>query len=243
MFKPMLLMVMLLAISSCKPAGAVQQRETPSQDTIPLAVFEKGACFGFCPVFSIAVYPDGQARYMGVQYVEQEGEVRFQLDASELRALRAALEEANLWEQPEQFPTQIADAPFSTWQVFGPGGATRRVAGNMDRPDALLRLDRLMISIGQAHGLELTQGVSPHEPRRAYRKELIVLLEEGVNPGNWMMQFEPLRLQLVRRLGTPNRWIIAYDEGEISGKDLQERLRKAPGVLGVDLNAPAQERH
>ncbi len=238
MMKAMLLFAVLLGVHACKSAGTVRLN-----DTIPLCVFETGACFGFCPVYSLTVYPDGRVEYMGKQNVEQEGPVRFELTTSELRSLRAGLEAADLWRQPKLFPTQIADAPFNTWQVFGAEGLTRRVTGTVDRPEVMLQLDKMIIGMGQAHGLELTRGVSPHEPRRAYRKELIVLLEDGINPGNWMMQFEPLRLQLVRRLGEPNRWIIAYDEGEIAGKTLQERLLRTPGVLGVDPNVPAQERH
>jgi len=236
--KAMLLFAVLMGVHACKSAGTAVVH-----DTMPLCVFETGACFGFCPVYSLTVYQNGRVEYVGKQNVEQEGLVRFELTPAELRLLRSGLEAADLWRQPELFPTQIADAPFNTWQVFGADGLTRRITGTADRPEAMLQLDRLIIDMGQAHGLELRRGVSPHEPRRAFRRELIVLLEDGINPGNWMMQFEPLRLQLVRRLGEPNRWIIAYDEGEIAGKALQERFLRTPGVLGVDPNVPTQERH
>ncbi|MDX2135875.1 MAG: DUF6438 domain-containing protein [Saprospiraceae bacterium] len=227
---------------SCKSADSAGAGATARVDTIPLVVLQTAGCFGFCPVYTVTVYPDGRAQYFGAQNVALAGEAVFQLTPEELRTLKASVEAANLWQYPDRLPSQVADAPFNTLRVFRADGAVKSVTGSIDRPQALLDLEKQIKDMGKAHGLELVQGVNPNDPSRANRREVVVLLKDDLNAGNWIGQLNDLKVQLVRRLGEPNQWVLAYDAGQIDEARLLERLKGTPGVITAESYVPTNNR-
>lgn len=239
---PFLLLTLVSTWFSCKSASSAGAGAPVGVDTIPLVALQTAGCFGFCPVYTVTVYPDGRAQYFGAQNVELDGEAVFQLTADELRTLKASVDAANLWQYPDRLPSQVADAPFNTLRVFRADGTAKSVSGSIDRPQALLDLEKQIKGIGKAHGLELVRGVNPNDPSRANRREVVVLLKEDLNAGNWIAQLNDLKVQLVRRLGEPNRWVLAYDAGQIDEARLLERLKTTPGVISAEPYAPANNR-
>ena len=231
--------IVCTALASCHTSKSTAKG---ADLTIPLVELETGACFGFCPIYKLTVYPDGRAVYTGKQFVEREGEFAFQLTPEELKSLKKTVTDVNLWQYPERIPSQIADAPGATLRVFNEDGP-KSVSGSIDRPKPLLELEEQIKAIGSAHGLELRRGVNPRDPARANRREVIVLLDDAANAGNWITRFDDLKLQLVRRLGEPNQWVVAYDAGQITEAQLIERFKSTPEVKTVQPNRSTQERN
>jgi len=234
--------VLCFAVAALTSCHTSRSAAPDDGSDLPLIELQTGACFGFCPIYTLMVYPNGHAVYMGKQFVEREGEFSFQLTPAELKSLKKSVVDANLWQYPERIPSQIADAPGATLRVFNEDGP-KSVSGSIDRPKPLLELEEQIKTIGSAHGLELRKGVNPRDPSRANRREVIVLLDDAVNAGNWMARFDDLKLQLVRRLGEPNQWVVAYDAGQISEAQLIERFKSTPEVKTVQPNRSTEQRN
>ena len=75
----------LALLASCATAGG------PSQP-VDSITFETTACFGSCPIFSIAVDAQGNGTYRGERFVAQKGEHGFSASPAELQAFLARIE-------------------------------------------------------------------------------------------------------------------------------------------------------
>ncbi|MBK9335913.1 MAG: hypothetical protein IPM98_04760 [Lewinellaceae bacterium] len=197
-----------------------------------LVELRTSGCFGYCPVIRLTVQDDGRVEYEGQQFAEKQGRDSFQLTAEEAKRLRKQVRAANLWQYPERIESQVVDAPWATLTVFK-DGKTWSVAGSADRPEPLLELENAIKNIAEAHGFQVRMGVDPNVPPMGTRREVVVTLRSDQNAGNWIMQFNDIRLLLIRRVSAENKWIVAYDPAEISAPDLIRRFEKTEGVLSV----------
>ncbi|MBK8558034.1 MAG: hypothetical protein IPL65_20835 [Lewinellaceae bacterium] len=201
-------------------------------NTGPFIEMETGACRGYCPVYSLTFHHDGSVRYMGKRNVEKTGEIVFQLEKEELAVLEKNVAETNVWSYPERSNSMVADAPTTRMAVYK-GEKTHTVYGNFERPQPLLDLEKQMQQLAIRHGIDVYKEVDPNAIKVEGRGEVMVLLRDEINAGNWIMQFSEIRLQLVRRAGTKNKWLVAYDTRQISEAQLLDLLKDMDGVLEV----------
>ena len=193
-------------------------------------LLETGGCRGFCPVYSLRFDADGKADYEGKMNMLRMGKMEFSLSKQELAKITEAIQNSGLDTLPPLIKTQVVDAPHNTIRVNYPGRRPHSVAGSVDRPQGLVDLENTLIEIGEAHGLQLREGVNPNHPNPNSEGMLVVLLTEEINAGNWIMQFTDLKLRLVRRTGMENEWILAYDKEQIREESFLEMLRKMESV-------------
>lgn len=82
-----------LAACSPRPGGSI---ESPTPDAgaadVPAVTLERRPCFGTCPVYSVAVAPDGTVRYTGKHHVAHTGEATAVIPAARVDSLVAELE-------------------------------------------------------------------------------------------------------------------------------------------------------
>ncbi len=211
-------------------------------DASPLAGLETSGCFGFCPVFKLEVLNNGLVRYEGIQFVEKMGKDSFRLTSDELKQLKTKVKEVNLWQYPDLIKTAVMDAPFATLTAYD-GDSIKNVRGSFDRPKPLRELEDLLTDRAEAHDFRVKQGVNPNEPPAATRKEVVVKLKPELNAGNWIAQFQEIRLRLLRRLGEENIWLVAYDPKEIDEKTLLDLLKDSDGVVEAQTNLPVKDRN
>jgi len=112
----------------------------------------------------------------------------------------------------------------------------------MDRPQPVLDLQKMLQNTAEAHGLKVNKGVNPNEIPPEQRREVVVLLKPEVNAGNWIRQFTDIKVQLLQRTGTENRWLVGYNPKEIEEKAVLERLRNSEGAVEATPNRRSQER-
>lgn len=206
------------------------------------AGLETSGCYGWCPVYKLSFLTDGKVLYEGIRFIEKIGTAEIKLTNAETKALKAAVERANLWQYPEKMESNVVDAPGATL-IAHRRNETKRVFGTIDRPKPLLELQDLMKSTVEKHGLNL-KGVNPKNSTPATPKaELIVQLKKEINAGNWLLKFEELKLKLVRRIAADNIWLVSYDPSEIAEKSLIELLKNSEGVLEVQVNREVDDRH
>lgn len=237
-----LLLLLLIGIFACKsnkktPVNA----QTPAADR-PMIQLQTTGCRGYCPVYRLLVFENGKVEYEGIRNMERMGKAEFQLSPEELAALTRRVEAVNLWQFPTEIPTHIADAPGFTLTAYR-AGLSHAVSGSADVPMQLLVLQNDMKDLAEAHGFVVKRGVNPNE-KNENTAQVIVKLKPEVNAGNWIIPFRQHNgLQLVRRLGEENIWLISYSPDSIQEKLLLEMLKADDEVLEAQANRETQQRN
>lgn len=232
-----LLLLAFAALLSCKSR---KEMPNPNNDS-PLLEFEQHGCRGYCPTYKLSFLNNGVLRYEGLRNVEQLGVVKTAITPEELTQLRTELADVNLWQYPEVIESKVADAQSSTMTVYR-DNKSHSVMGSIDRPKPILELETKLKNLAESHGLRVKKGIDPNAPA-ATDKELIVKLKDNVNAGNWLMQFESMKLHLVRRLSAENMWLVSYDPAVIEETKLINLLKTSEGVLDVQVNKATKDRN
>lgn len=207
-----------------------------------LVQLETVGCRGFCPIYRLTFWQNGKTEFEGIQFTAQTGLRNFTLDPAELAGLQQLVAETNLWQYPDRFQSTVVDAPSATLTVWD-GAKTKSTLGSIDRPQPLLALEAHLKSLAEKHGLQARRGVDPNEPAPGTRAEILVQLKDDVNAGNWLQQFEDLRLRLVRRIPPNNTWVVAYDRAQIEETALLDLLKGMDGCLNAQPNKLANDRN
>ncbi|MCB9704831.1 MAG: hypothetical protein H6711_23350 [Myxococcales bacterium] len=109
-----------------------------------LLAFERGGCYGFCPVYWIRVAEDGALLYEGQHFVVQVGRRRGQLSPEALVALRRALADADLFALADRYDrVRYRDLP-ALHLTYREGGREKTIyhhLGDNGTPAVLLELE------------------------------------------------------------------------------------------------------
>ena len=215
-------------------SGSCSHKTTPSApDHTALVQLETRGCRGYCPAFVLLFRNDGVLEYEGIRSVEKIGRDTVQLSEQELRQLQVAVRALGLRQYPERIESQVADAPTSTITVFD-GNSQYGVTGSMDRPKSILDFELLLKNLAESKGLRVVAGFEPLE-QTSNQAEITIMFSPEVNPGNFLMQFEEVKLQIVRRVSAENNWLVGYNPSQITETQLLEMLK---GMKGVQNAAP-----
>jgi hypothetical protein len=122
--------------SSVDTVVVVVQKPVEPGDSLVLA-FEKGACFGRCPVYKIRVYDGGFATYEGINFTKLLGKYTAQFSAEELLEIFKEAEEIGYFEMESKYDDPfISDLP-STKSQIKMNGKSHRVTARANVPDRL----------------------------------------------------------------------------------------------------------
>jgi len=144
---------LLLSLASCarneaatKSAGSSQSEAAPAIITL-----ERTACFGGCPVYTIAVSPTGEIQYEGRAHVRKLGTASGRVPRERVNALLSELERGGYFSFAERYtsaePTcgrYVTDSPTVITSVTL-NGRTKKVShdyGCGRAPGALVVLER-----------------------------------------------------------------------------------------------------
>ncbi|MCB0523942.1 MAG: DUF6438 domain-containing protein [Saprospiraceae bacterium] len=214
---------------SIMASNKCHKSSSPAMVTAPLVELETFGCRGFCPTYKLRFFNTGMVAYEGTRNVVKPGTDTIILTDKELKQLNESLESVNLWQYPERIEATIVDAPFSKLTVFD-SEKSHGVMGSVDRPKPLMEFEALLKDLAELHGLKVKEGVNPYEAPKN-QQEILLKLAPEVNPGNFMMQLEEIRLRIIRRVSAENEWLIGYNPDQISQKQLIELLSSMDGVL------------
>jgi hypothetical protein len=148
-------LVVLLVVAACAPRkSGVPSSDAPSEATSgtgAAVTLERTPCFGGCPVYRIAVSPDGLVSYEGRAGVRQLGAASKRIKPERVSALVSELERAGYFSfAPRYTPAEPAcgryatDSPAAITSVQL-GGRTHRIEhdyGCGSAPGALVVLER-----------------------------------------------------------------------------------------------------
>lgn len=227
----MKILLFALVSSVLVSAGKCASDKSAAASDKPLVQLNMYGCRGFCPTYNLLFHDNGVVAYEGVRNMAKQGLDTVQLTRPELEQLRKTLKEVNLWQYPERIESQVADAPSARLTVFD-GEKRHEVYGSIDRPKPILDLENLLKDLAEAHGLKVKVGVDPYAAP-PNQEEIVVKFKPEINPGNFMMQFQEIKLRIVRRVSAENEWIIGYNPDQIQEKQLMDLLKDMDGVVAV----------
>jgi hypothetical protein len=130
------------------PASSTALPATPANFSVAL---EQTACFGTCPVFSLAIDQDGHVNFYGDSFVSRFGVHEKQIAAADARAIYDTLYQAGYAtssrcyiEAADGCSNEYTDAPFSNWSVTADGTtkAVDRYHGCVHPSPEVARIDQ-----------------------------------------------------------------------------------------------------
>ena len=124
-----------------------------------LVTFERGPCFGTCPVYILTVSADGTASFNGVSFVQAEGTHSASLSPEEVTELHRAVLDANFFGLEDRYEVGATDLPsilttvtmdgqIKTVYHYGLGCGTELDSA----PSGLCALEALLENIPAANG-------------------------------------------------------------------------------------------
>ena len=124
-----------------------------------LVTFERGPCFGTCPVYILTVSADGTASFNGVSFVQAEGTHSASLSPEEVTELHRAVLDADFFDLEDRYEVGATDLPsilttvtmdgqIKTVYHYGLGCGTELDSA----PSGLCALEALLENIPAANG-------------------------------------------------------------------------------------------
>jgi hypothetical protein len=145
-------LALLVLSSACAPPSTVPPAgRSDSMTAAPVITLERTACFGTCPVYRLAVTPDGTVTYEGRANVRQLGRATGQVSPGAVEALLGELERAGYFSFADRYTAAeracgryVTDLPSAIISVSYRGRAKRIVhdQGCGSAPGALTLLAR-----------------------------------------------------------------------------------------------------
>jgi hypothetical protein len=87
------------------------EQADPGPHTL-LATLERGVCYGWCPVYKLEIYRDGDVEYHGEQFVKVKGDATTHLTPAQLANLEHAFADAHYFSLASTYTHEDAtDAP------------------------------------------------------------------------------------------------------------------------------------
>lgn len=100
-----------VALASCAPVTS--QAETDSMDNVEIRL-ARGACFGFCPVYSVTINGAGEVHYEGRNFVNIVGQRTASIPTENVARLVARFEEIGFDNLQDAYRAEVTDLPTYT---------------------------------------------------------------------------------------------------------------------------------
>jgi|GEM_PF-330428 hypothetical protein len=224
---------LLFLAATCQPSLV---KRTEGQ--VKRIEMSKAPCFGSCPVFKLSIYANGIAVYEGERFTEKVGVYAKKLDPVAFQSLIKAFEEANLWQYPSIFRSEIPDLPTITIIWTDAEGNTKEIKGKEGRPQEVIELENMLDKIAESNSGWIQEvGEGNGLPAGAIANEIIVQLAPNVDPQVWVIPYGKQNLTLKEPISpSSNFWLVTYDNNIIPPQEMIDWLRKDPYVISAEFN-------
>jgi hypothetical protein len=125
-------------------AAALLALPAAAQQGKPVITLERTACFGTCPIYTVAIYADGTVVYNGERFVDVTGQQTGSIDPETVKQLVAGFEAAGYFDWNDSYTDMhVTDQPTITTSITR-DGITKQIArytGDSSAPLALPYLE------------------------------------------------------------------------------------------------------
>ena len=96
----------VFVMAACAPVDA------PAQQSGPVAItLTRGACFGFCPVYTVSITGDGQVTYVGRNFVNVTGEQHATISPEAVQQLLRRFDDVGFSSLNDEYRAHVTDLP------------------------------------------------------------------------------------------------------------------------------------
>ncbi|HEY6036458.1 MAG TPA: DUF6438 domain-containing protein [Kofleriaceae bacterium] len=158
------LLVLVTLIAGCdagakptppQPLAAPVEKPPEVHEHVLLASIDRGACYGTCPIYTLAVYRDGKVEYEGKDFVVTKGQASGTVTAAQLAALDKLFTEDHFLAYNSKYTSYDVTDESSARTAYRPLGATETKTvdhyyGDMKAPESLTKLEERFDAIVQS---------------------------------------------------------------------------------------------
>ncbi len=222
-------------IASCGPSAGM------SLDRLDKVIeMSKGPCYGRCPVFTLTVYENGIASYKGERFTDRLGTHVKKLEKEQMERLLREFQNAKLWQYKDSYRGRIPDMQSVSISYFD-GPRKKTITGKEIRPNAVKWLESLLDQVAQSEGWVLKEAPDNNVPDYLIPNELVVELEEGVDPEEWAKGYVQADMLLESQLNDTGYWVFSFDDGLVTPDVMLEQVRMDQSVISAEFNKQIYE--
>lgn len=228
-------LLLLIPVLSCKLAKNTNTQVPESQtEWVPWVIkYERGPCFGECPVYTFYLLADYsglvESRY---NLLDPPGWYASPLDQEEVHAILMDLEPEAWWHEDLSALPEISDLPvMSLLYKHKEGLRWYAVQSKMSDQSSRIfqKLDHL---VREARWVTTTK--RPIDPDVPEPTDVIVQLKEGVDIHTWMSRYDRFGIKLKRKV-SPNQsyYVVSKDPGMGTANDFLQYIKLDPDVINA----------
>lgn len=227
----LLSLFVLLLGNSC----GIVPKNTNLNELAKVIEMSKGPCYGTCPIFTITVYDNGVVAYKGERFTTKNGLSIKILKKAEYESLLKAFKDTDLWKYKDVYRSQIPDLQTVTMTYYEEGDI-KSIVGRDGRPEAVLRLEKLLDEIADVGEWKLIEKASYGLPPNVVPNELIIQLVDNVEPETWVRKYARQKMTVVKSLPNDHYWIVKYNADIMPPREMLGFVRRDDFVLSAEFN-------
>ncbi len=206
-----------------------------AQSNAKLFEMRKSPCFGYCPVYTLTVYQNGQVNLDAKQNFKPNGAFSRQMSNSEFKSFKSQLKSLKLATYQKEYKEPIADASATFITYYA--DSIFNIMTNFRFPPALANvtdtLERMALN-GKLwsffHDHRITQ-------------EYIVQLKDGKSISDFLSRFESYDARMIRRLDANNSyWLISAKSDSDKVADLLNAIKRDEDIKNAQKNSTLEMR-
>ncbi len=225
----------------CKRKNKNSLPEMETSEVMKVVRLTKNPCFGKCPVYSITLYNNGKAEYVGRANVKKMGTFTKEIPTEQVADILRRLNAANFWGMDGMYISPLADTPKIIITQFRKD-TSKVVRGDHARPKALQDIEKTLAEI--AEDKEGWTKIKDHPlpnanklPAHFIKNEIIAKFEKGTDVKASVESKKQFGISIKKRVA-PNldMYVLTYDTIRVSPERMLMQVKKMPGVVGAEFN-------
>lgn len=235
--KNKLAIFLLLLSAVASTAGCKLGTALPEKEEVMRIQLRKDACFGECPVFTLTIYSTGRATYAGEHYTPLLGLHETQLADDRYKSLVAAFADANLFDLPSLYKSEIPDLPVVMLRYVDERGEMKEIMGRENRPEVVMELEGMLDAFIDEASWKQVISKDTGLPVGTITNQIIVELAPDIDPQVWKQAYTKQQLEILEQVAPSQPlWLVTFDENKMTGTEMLAFLRKDPNVFRAEFN-------
>jgi len=235
-------LVTIFLAQDCNRKGKDSLPEMESSEVMRVVKMTKNPCFGKCPVYTLTLFNNGKAEYVGQANVDKMGTFTKQIPTEQVADILRRLNAAKFWEMNDKYISPLADTPKIIISQFRKD-TFKTVRGDNERPQALLDIEKTLVDIAtNAEGWTKIKD-HPYEgnenrlPSYIIKNEIIASFEKGTDVEASVASKKQFGISIKKRVA-PNldMYVLTYDTIRVSPERMLMQVEKMPGVKKAQFN-------
>ncbi len=221
----LLLLAGILVSTSChlsKTSTAAPEAEPQWEPWV--IKYERGPCFGQCPVYKFYLLNDHSGLIEVKQNLMEPGWYQADLDQEDVHDILMDIEPQNWWKEDYSGLPEIADLP-SMSMIYKHKDGLRRFAVQGRISDPVSRLFQKVEHLVRESRWTITTK-RPVDPDLPEPTDVIVQLKEGVDVQVWMKKYSTFGIKLKKRVAPHQQYFVVTKHPEMgSANDFFQYLK------------------